>query len=451
MSSLGQKLRSIRKERNLTQHSLGRGIVSSSMISQIESDRIIPSADLLRKLAERLNVDTSYLLTDSLGAKELFSYHRAKGLLAAGLYVQAIACLKPLLARDTDEGHISEAELYFDAAVCYIHLERYDEAVEIYELALKAFLNHQDVHNAVYSYYYLGHLYFRLNTPKLARMYWQRAQALIENRPSLQHPFRFKVYLGLARAHSQLQEYHLAEQNYLQAEKLALQSESWLDVAEIYDNLSMNYVSNRSFQFPELYLERARAIHSAIYHQPGVLRTTLRWAVQQRRKGQLQKAEMELSTLIVKLRATPEQTPDWVFHAHVYLELAASQIELGMLQRAWHTLTLLDELPPELMDEGLQIQGLLLRVHLLILENELDQALHTLEQASRIANAQNNLAFFLVLRFLERQLYMRTNARARAVKTALDGARKILNARQGDVFEALKALNLPPTTARRIN
>ncbi|WP_029421651.1 helix-turn-helix domain-containing protein [Alicyclobacillus macrosporangiidus] len=68
MPSIGEKIREIRLQRGMTQSDLGEGLVSSSMISQIEADRTRPSYPLLTALANRLGMPVEYFL-DDLGDK----------------------------------------------------------------------------------------------------------------------------------------------------------------------------------------------------------------------------------------------------------------------------------------------------------------------------------------------------------------------------------------------
>ncbi|WP_132945355.1 helix-turn-helix transcriptional regulator [Tumebacillus sp. BK434] len=63
--SLGQRLRRLRKERNLSQTDLGNLVgVTISWISTIEQDRAMPSADLLNKIADAFLIPIKELLQD---------------------------------------------------------------------------------------------------------------------------------------------------------------------------------------------------------------------------------------------------------------------------------------------------------------------------------------------------------------------------------------------------
>lgn len=63
--TIGEKLKSLRVARGLSQLQLSVGICTASAISQIETNRMTPSSELLTKLAAKLDVDVSYLGTDS--------------------------------------------------------------------------------------------------------------------------------------------------------------------------------------------------------------------------------------------------------------------------------------------------------------------------------------------------------------------------------------------------
>lgn len=63
--TLGQKIRTLRKEKKMTQAQLCGDFMTRNMLSQIESDRAGPSVATLRYLAQRLEVPAGYLLEDT--------------------------------------------------------------------------------------------------------------------------------------------------------------------------------------------------------------------------------------------------------------------------------------------------------------------------------------------------------------------------------------------------
>lgn len=66
MSSLGDRIKSLRKENNLTQSDLGEKLnVGKSTISQYESDKSTPNDDIKKMLAEMFQVSLDYLMGNS--------------------------------------------------------------------------------------------------------------------------------------------------------------------------------------------------------------------------------------------------------------------------------------------------------------------------------------------------------------------------------------------------
>ena len=62
--NIGEKIKSLRKSRGLTQAELGKNIVTRNMLCAIENGNANPSLDTLIKIAERLDVPAAYLLSD---------------------------------------------------------------------------------------------------------------------------------------------------------------------------------------------------------------------------------------------------------------------------------------------------------------------------------------------------------------------------------------------------
>lgn len=70
---LAEKFRLKRKELGLSQHSLAEGICEQSQISKIERGHFIPSADLLFKLSQRLEVPLDYFFNEQIEIKSNLS------------------------------------------------------------------------------------------------------------------------------------------------------------------------------------------------------------------------------------------------------------------------------------------------------------------------------------------------------------------------------------------
>ncbi|MCL6548477.1 MAG: helix-turn-helix transcriptional regulator, partial [Alicyclobacillus sp.] len=200
MSSLGQKIRELRKQRKLTQQELAAGLVTASMVSQIESDRATPSPKLLEQLAERLGVDTAYFREDMTHkSDQVQTYRRAKLLIDMQQYADAIPLLESLLYPRSPQ--FREEVLYQELAECHIQLGQYDQAEEMYERVVRSAVEKGNVPDAVRAYFELGRARRNRGQLGVARMFWQRAKELLARHPEVNMPLALKIEMSLARVH----------------------------------------------------------------------------------------------------------------------------------------------------------------------------------------------------------------------------------------------------------
>ncbi|MCP4133006.1 MAG: helix-turn-helix domain-containing protein [bacterium] len=75
--SFGEKIKALRKEKGWSQDELGNMIsVDGRQISRYENDRMLPSADVIIKLATTLNASIDYLLLEDVDKKPIYLYHK---------------------------------------------------------------------------------------------------------------------------------------------------------------------------------------------------------------------------------------------------------------------------------------------------------------------------------------------------------------------------------------
>ena len=70
--SLGEKIKKLRKEKNMTLKELAGDRITAAQISHIERDKSHTSYELLEYLSERLDVSIDYLLIDSANKSDNF-------------------------------------------------------------------------------------------------------------------------------------------------------------------------------------------------------------------------------------------------------------------------------------------------------------------------------------------------------------------------------------------
>lgn len=65
--SLGTKIKELRKEQGLSQGELGKiSGIHEKLVSKYENERIIPTADTLKKIAQALRISADYLIFDNV-------------------------------------------------------------------------------------------------------------------------------------------------------------------------------------------------------------------------------------------------------------------------------------------------------------------------------------------------------------------------------------------------
>jgi tetratricopeptide (TPR) repeat protein len=205
VTTLGARIRSLRQSRAMSQSRLAEGLVTKSMISQIESDRVHPSRELLAALAAKLGVTPDELLpARSIDQERTARYRRAQALLALGHAEEAL----PLLLECLDDPHPKWPlrELTRQTADCLRELGRVREAREMYERALRLAVREDDRREAGKIRCQLGELAEQSGELRIARQEWRMAlQDLGEGLPAeAERRLVVKAQLGLARVEQDL-------------------------------------------------------------------------------------------------------------------------------------------------------------------------------------------------------------------------------------------------------
>lgn len=75
MQSLGERIKKLRDENNLTQQQLGDIVeLHGSNIGRIENGKVFPTSDILLKMADYFNVSTDYLLRGNNANLQIAEY-----------------------------------------------------------------------------------------------------------------------------------------------------------------------------------------------------------------------------------------------------------------------------------------------------------------------------------------------------------------------------------------
>lgn len=271
MDTLGKKIRVLRREQKLTQHALADGMVTASMISQIESDRAIPSSALLKHIAGRLNVDLSYFESDLLDkSDELQNYRTARQYMANNRYKDAIELLNTLSWPLSPQ--FKPDVVYNEMASCYVKLGKLAEACRMYECVIQAGYEKDDIATAIHGYYNIGSTLRRMKKFNVARMYWQRASDLLRQHDDMYMPVSLKILSNLARLHLVECNWQASRLTYEEALMLSHQYGGSLDFAKTYQGLACACMQLQDFDMALAYNDQAIAGHVAVGNQKGALK-----------------------------------------------------------------------------------------------------------------------------------------------------------------------------------
>jgi len=176
-TSLGQRIRMARKEQGLTQHDLAQGIVTSSMICQIENGKAFPSYHVLSSLAERLGKPIEFFVSDTDATKRLrSSYTLAKALMEAGSYEKAYSLLKSI-----EDAHVTDPdEFHLTLSECCRKLGKYEEATLPLDTMLTEAQHHGQHKRAFTLLVRLGDIAETSGQHQLALYRWHKAYDLLE-------------------------------------------------------------------------------------------------------------------------------------------------------------------------------------------------------------------------------------------------------------------------------
>ena len=158
-SRIGQRIRRARLTRNLTQGELARGEFSVSYVSAVERGQIRPSLGALERLATRLQVPLSELLTDTHDAE-----------------IDAAVSLSEGRGTETDQAR-EEVSARLREAQILARQNKTDEAITLLREVLERATSPRD---RAATHYYLATCYLTREEPELARAELQEAIPIAE-------------------------------------------------------------------------------------------------------------------------------------------------------------------------------------------------------------------------------------------------------------------------------
>jgi tetratricopeptide (TPR) repeat protein len=261
--SLGRKIRELRIKKGLTQSDLGAGLVTPSMISQIESDRANPSYKVLEAIAARLGEPLEYFLSDLESQLEQgTAYKVAKALMSSKSYDRAVELLGTVLKNPSS--NLNVIDLKIDLGSCLMELSRHDEASFALQEAVELALSKLQYHQAISALNVLGSLEQRRKKHHRAIYYWRKGYDLF---PQLAVPEPFlqgELLNKLGSIHYDLGETQDALTYYQEAMKLLADTSNFEQIGMTYLGLALSHRQAREYDLASEYASYAVALFESI-------------------------------------------------------------------------------------------------------------------------------------------------------------------------------------------
>ncbi|HSQ34312.1 MAG TPA: tetratricopeptide repeat protein [Peptostreptococcaceae bacterium] len=183
--SLGQKIKKLRKEKNLTLKELAGDRITAAQISHIERDKSYTSQELLDYLSKKLDVSIDHLLeTKEMQAKKITD----NLIIQCEIYVKAgnLETAKKEISKIMDickNYSLTENYASCNFLLGTIHLEQedYDLAVANFEKALFLYIKNNNKESIVNCYINIGKIYMKENFYKAAINHFDFAEDVLSD------------------------------------------------------------------------------------------------------------------------------------------------------------------------------------------------------------------------------------------------------------------------------
>ncbi|GAX90768.1 tetratricopeptide repeat protein [Effusibacillus lacus] len=206
MIALGDKIQRLRVWRGLTQTELASGLVTPSMISQIEGNKANPSTELLLQIIKRLGVSVETFFKDvyfDLGGRAMYRF--ALDLMEHEQYGAAFQFLKQLEDRPSV---VESNELKYQTAICLQNTGKIKEAIDRLDeiLLVVQVEGDREFHAKILNQ--LAESYYKLHNLSLAHFYSEKANSIFDTLPEADKYAKARAKSIMGVVSSKLGEYN---------------------------------------------------------------------------------------------------------------------------------------------------------------------------------------------------------------------------------------------------
>ncbi|ARU62098.1 hypothetical protein CBW65_14645 [Tumebacillus avium] len=326
--SLGHRIRKLRQKKGLTQIELAKGLVSPSMVSQIESDRARPSYKVLVAIAARLDVPLEELLKDvNLDIEYISKYKMAKSMVRSKEFQTAIPLLNDLV--ELSPHRIPKEGLLLELTRCYIELGNVLEAESVLNQLYQLVNNGQNDRLASVVLLHMGKVAALKSDYPIALFHTNRAWEELQKTEEIEADFHATVLMQLATLHEKVGKAADAAKYYeramlLQRSKGEERGKTYLRLAEVYDR-------QKQYELAEKYATKAYVLLEEQADKK-------QWQEMQHRLIMLERGSSDWEVSVQKLITLAEQferNGENSKAGEVYADLGLIYLENQELDEAW--------------------------------------------------------------------------------------------------------------------
>lgn len=262
-STLGQKIKELRIQKGLTQSDLGAGMVTPSMISQIEADKANPSHKLLQAIAEKLETPIEYFLTDmQMQIEQIATYKVARAMMEAGEFESAIPILHELIEDPIPQLH--STEIQFDLAECQLQTNNLDEAMDGFDKVLSSAATRKDTYMQILALSRLGIVEEKRHNYPLAIYHWQKALDFLEKMDERDPFLAAELLRQLGEVYGYLGERTDALQSYERAHTYMDGTVNLKNIADLYRRLGLRFKEMGEFDRASEFSQHAISLYKGL-------------------------------------------------------------------------------------------------------------------------------------------------------------------------------------------
>ncbi|PWK09010.1 helix-turn-helix domain-containing protein [Tumebacillus permanentifrigoris] len=302
METFGQRLRQLRMKKGLNQMQLAEGIVTPSMISQIESDKAKPSYHVIGKIAEKLEIPLDELIGNlEMNLVIISEYRLAKGMLSAGEFSGALPFLQNVIQKNN--GKLDPFEIRYDYAFCLLGLNQFGEAEESFQ----QLLDHAQSNSGrpimiVRVFYQLGHLELKRRRFQIAEHYLAKAITQLQSSNLKDVHLQCSLLLTMAEIQQKSGQLKQAVVTLQLALPIFEEREDIQGLGSLYMKLAQSSHEADDYQQAVDYAQRAQWCFETLNNKHQKLTLVARLAVLQGEMGDRDKATISLESIVEDYR-----------------------------------------------------------------------------------------------------------------------------------------------------